>query len=380
MKIIIAGGGKVGQTLLRQLTNEGHDVTLIDHNSHVLSATVERHDLFAVAGNCASSEVLLSAGVKDAELLIAVTGADEVNLLCSMTAHGLNNKLHTIARIRNPEYSEQVMNMPQIFPLSLTVNPEKRAAMEIERLLKYPGFLRRDTFAKGRTEIVELRIEKGSKLCDVKLMDLSGVVRCRVLVCAVLRAGEAVAPSGNFQLKEGDRIFVTAPTADLTVLLSNLGIVTRKVRRVLLCGGGRVSYYLAKLLEKDNLLVSIIEKNPARCKELAALLPETAIIQADCSDQNILQEQGMDTLDANIALGFKGDEREYYIGAQILKDIGVKTMRLLTNNPDKVYQLSDFGIEIAERVPIQMEATAYDLSYLRTKAERMGHMLKYGKK
>ena len=302
MKIILAGGGKVGQTLLRQLTDEGHDVTLIDHNSRVLSATVERHDLFAVSGNCASSEVLVSAGVKDADLLIALTGADEVNLLCCMTAHGLNDKLHTIARIRNPEYSEQVLTMPHVFPLSLTVNPEKRAAMEIERLLKYPGFLRRDTFAKGRTEIVELRIDKGSKLCNVKLMDLSGVVRCRVLVCAVLRAGEAVAPSGNFQLREGDRIFVTAPTADLTVLLNNLGIITRKVRRVLLCGGGRVSYYLAKLLEKDKVLVSIIEKNPQRCTELASLLPDTAIIQGDCSDQNTLQEQGIDYCDAVVAL------------------------------------------------------------------------------
>ena len=302
MKIIIAGGGKVGQTLLRKLTDEGHDVTLIDHNTNVLSATVERHDMIAVAGNCASSDVLIQAGVKDANLLIAATGADEVNLLCCMTAHGINRKLHTIARIRNPEYSEQVLNMPQVFPLSLTVNPEKRAAMEIERLLKYPGFLRRDTFAKGRTEIVELRIDKDSKLCNVKLMDMPGIVRCKVLVCAVLRGGKAVAPSGNFQLQEGDRIFVTAPTADLTVLLNNLGIITRRVRRVLLCGGGRVSYYLAKLLEEDNIRVCIVEKNRDRCVELATLLPDTAVIHGDCSDQNTLEAQGIEQCDAMVAL------------------------------------------------------------------------------
>ena len=90
-----------------------------------------------------------------------------------------------------------------------------------------------------------------------------------------------------------------------------------------------------------------------------------------------LQEQGMDTLEANLALGFAADQREYYIGAQILRDLGVKSMRLLTNNPDKLYQLTEFGMRINSRVPIQMDATAHDLFYLRTKQKRMGHLVNY---
>ncbi len=302
MNIIIAGAGKVGKVLLRQLTAEGHALTVIDQDSRVLEELVVRYDAIGVQGNCASKAILLQAGVEDADLLITATNADEINLLCCLTAHGINPNIHTIARIRDPEYTEQIMTMRETFPLSMTVNPEKLAAMEIERLLKFPGFLRREFFAKGRSQIVELRIDGKSKLKDVALMDMGNVVKCRVLVCAVLRGGQAMAPSGNFVLQEGDRIFVTAPTSDLAKLLKNLDIVTRRVRRVLLCGGGRVSFYLAGLLEKDGISVRLLEKDAQRCKELAEALPDTDVIRGDCSDQSVLDDQGIDQCDAVIAL------------------------------------------------------------------------------
>ena len=302
MHIIIAGDGKVGSTLARQLSAEGYDITLIDSNRQVLNSSVERFDVMAIHGNCAAMNVLLQAGVKDADLLIAATSADEINLLCCTTAHGINPKLHTIARIRNPEYIEQIYEMRDIFGLSMAVNPEKQAAMEIHRLLKYPGFLRRDTFAKGRAEIVELRIDSGSKLCDVTLAEMPGIVKCKVLVCAVLRNGNAVAPGGNFVLREGDRIFVTAPTENLTAMLKSLGIITRRARRVILCGGGRVSYYLASLLAKDGVRVQLIEENPARCQELAAALPDVSVILGDASDHTLLENEGVAECDALVTL------------------------------------------------------------------------------
>lgn len=302
MNIIIAGAGKVGKVLARQLAAEGHALTIIDQNSHTLEGLVVGYDALGVQGNCASKAILEDSGVENADLLIAATNADEVNLLCCMTAHGINPSIHTIARIRNPEYTEQVMTMRETFPLSLTVNPEKQAAKEIERLLQFPGFLRRESFAKGRSEIVELRIDGKSKLKNVALMDMGSVVKCRVLVCAVLRGGQAVAPSGNFVLQEGDRIFVTAPTSDLAVLLKNLNITTRPVRRVLLCGGGRVAYYLAQALKKDGISVKLLERSRERCLALAEMLPDTQVIHGDCSNQAILEEQGIYQCDAVVAL------------------------------------------------------------------------------
>lgn len=301
MRILIAGDGKVGAALTRQLSKEGYDLTVIDSNNGVLESSIERYDVMAVHGNCASMDTLIQAEVKTADLLIAATNADEVNLLCCMTAHGLNPVLHTIARIRNPEYIDQIYDMRDVFALSLSINPEKQAAVEMERLLRYPGFLKRESFAGGRVEIVELKIKADSKLCGASLYGMNSIVKCRVLVCAVLREGVSVIPGGDFVLREGDRIFVTAPTGVLTELLKNLGIITRKVNRVIICGGGRVSYYLAQQLEKSNISVKIIEADRERCVWLTSALPNACVIHGDASSYELLESEGLSDCDALVS-------------------------------------------------------------------------------
>lgn len=302
MNIIIAGDGTVGSNIAKQLSAEGHNITVVDSNSQVLEASVESYDAMAVKGNCASMAVLKEAKVESADLLIAATNADEINLLCCTTAHGLNPNIHTIARIRNPEYTDQIYAMRDIFGLSLVVNPEKQTAVEIERLLKYPGFSQRDTFAKGKAEIVELRVESGSKLCNVPLNQLSNVAKCSVLVCAVIRGGKAVAPNGSFVIEEGDRVFFTAPTNNLAKLLKNLNVISRRVKRVMLVGGGKVCFYLAQLLVKDGMSVRIIEQDPVRCRHLAESLPEVDVFKGNGTELEVLDSEGIDECDALVTL------------------------------------------------------------------------------
>ena len=302
MNIIIAGSGKVGRSLAAQLSAEGHDLTLIDMNPDVLEAMGSSLDVMCVQGNCAALPTLQQAGIMDADLLIAATNSDELNLLCCTTAHGINPKIHTIGRIRNPEYTQQIYSLKDVFALSLSVNPDRQAANEIERLLRLPGFLHRDTFANGRTNIVELRVSADSKLRDQPLMGLNTIVKCRVLVCAVIRDGQTMIPSGHFVLREGDRIFITAPTANLSTLLRNLGLVAKRARKVILCGGGRVSYYLSQQLCKVGVSVTLIEKDLNRCRELAALLPDVSVIHGDATDQALLESQGIDDCDALVTL------------------------------------------------------------------------------
>ena len=296
MKVIIAGAGKVGCLLTKKLLAEGYEITLIDNNQQVMEVCSDRFDVMSVQGNCASMEVLEQANIQKADLLIAVTGKDEFNLLCCMTAHGMNADIHTIARIRNPEYGEQIYKMRD------TLNPERQAALEIDRLLKYPGFLRRDTFAHGRAEMVELKIKEDTKLCNVALNDLNSIVKSKVLVCAVRRNGVVSAPDGHFILQEGDRIYVTAASKELTNLLKNLGIITHKAKRVILCGGGKVSFYLAQYLAKAGIDVHLIEKDKDRCVELAKYLPDVSVIWGDASNQSFLESEGLERCDALVTM------------------------------------------------------------------------------
>ena len=302
MNIIIAGAGMVGSTLSSLLCAEGHSVTLVDQDQKILDKSMESYDVMGLCGNCASMETLAQAGLMDANLIIAVTNSDEINLLCCTVAHGLNNRIHTIARIRTPEYTEQAFKLRDIFGLSLVIDPDRQAALEVERLLKYPGFLKLDSFAKSRTEIVELRIMADSKLCNVALIDMYSIVKCRVLVCAVIRDGECITPRGDFIMKEGDRIFVTAPSANLTTLLRKLGIINRRVHRCLICGGSRLAYHLARFLERHGTQVTLIEQDLERCMSLTAQLPNITVIHGDATDHTLLDNEGIQNADALISL------------------------------------------------------------------------------
>ncbi|MBQ9504376.1 MAG: NAD-binding protein, partial [Lachnospiraceae bacterium] len=293
MNIVIAGGGKVGEILIKKLSSEGHDLTLIDPNLQTLEKSIERYDIMSYNGNSASYDVLKQAGIKEADLLIAAAGSDEINLLTCFTAHNINPNIRTIARIRNPEYDTQSYIMRDDFALSMSFNPEKSTANEIRRLLKYPGFLKRDTFAKGRVEIVELKVDEKSPLCNLPLKDLISVTKCKVLICVVLREGKAIAPDGNFILEADDKILVSAPAQNMSILLKSLGIVTHKARKVLIAGGSTVSYYLATYLDKAGIAVRIIEKDMERCRELAAKLPNATIVHGDASSQNVLESEGI---------------------------------------------------------------------------------------
>lgn len=301
MRIVVVGDGKVGYTLAQQLSKENHDVVVIDSNSEVLQHSLETLDIMVVNGNGASLEAQQEAGVDKSNLLIAVTSADEVNLLCCILARKMGCK-HTIARVRNPEYIQQIRYLNEELGLSMIINPERSAAWEISRLLQFPSFINRDSFAKGMAELVELKIKPGSVLDGIMLGQMYEIAKVKVLVCAVERGEEVFVPKGSTTLKGGDSIVVTAATHDLAKLIKNLGIATQKIRNVMIVGGSRIAIYLTERLKRSGIEVKIIEKDAEKCKALSQCLPDALVIHGDGSIQDLLLSEGIREADAVVTL------------------------------------------------------------------------------
>lgn len=342
MKILIAGDGKVGMALTEQLVREGHDVVVIDASQTVLHDSQIEDTALTVLGNAAAMDTLLRAGVRDANLLIAATNSDETNILCCLTGKKLNPHIHTISRIRNADYNQQLVMLQEELGLSMSVNPERAAAREIYRLLQFPDFLRRETFAQGQVELVELKIGADSKLKGIRLMDMYRIVRIKVLVCAVSRKGEVIIPTGEFVLREGDHIYVTAQVNDLSLLLSNLGITPKEIWSIMLIGGSRICQYLARRLLKSGAHVKIIEKNPTRARALAELLPKAEVVCGDGSKQELLENEGLAQADALVTL--TDIDEENLVISMFANAKGVPKVVTKLGRQEYVNILGDIGI------------------------------------
>lgn len=301
MNIIIVGCGKVGITLAEQLDQEGHDITVIDNKASVIDSVTNHMDIMGIVGNGASSNVLIEAGIERADLLIAVTGSDELNLLCCLFARKAG-KCHTIARVRNPQYNDEIDFIKEEMGLSMTINPELETATEIAALINLPSAIEIDTFAKGKVELLRFEIPEDSALNNMKVMNLSSKLNSKVLVCIVERDDQVYIPSGSFQLQSHDIISIVASHKNAIQFFQKAGILVNSAKNVMLVGGGTLTVYLAKLLAASDIKVVVIEQSAQRCEELCDLLPNATIINANATEKNVLLEEGIESTEAFASL------------------------------------------------------------------------------
>lgn len=301
MNIIIIGAGKVGITLASHLSSEGHEITIVDTNSDHISSAIGAADIQGVVGNGTSHATQVSAGIEDADLMIAVTSSDESSLLSCLMAKKAGN-CRTIARVRNPEYYKDIAFIKEELGLSMAINPEIEAAAYIYRLIQIPSALDAESFAKGRINLIRLEIPKGSFLDGIKIKTISQHVKQHMLICAVEEGDSVFIPNGETILHSGNKISVIAPLHEVRHVIDKIGIKTKPIRSVMIAGGGNISYYLAATLLRSNIRVKLFEMNKARCEELSVLLPEAIIINGDASDRNLLLEEGIEETDAFVAL------------------------------------------------------------------------------
>lgn len=301
LKIIIIGCGKVGRTLVEQLSQEGHDITIIDKNRERISQLANLYDVMGLVGNGASYNIQKEAGIGNADLIIAVTGSDELNLLCCTIATQVGN-CAAIARVRTPDYSQEADYLREKLGLALIINPEYEAARDMARILYLPSSLEVTGFAHGQAELIKYAIPENSPMDGIAIKDLGHKLKANILIGAIERDNDVFIPSGDFILKKGDKLSFVGAHKQAKEFFSHLGLNSHSVKNTMIIGGGKAAYYLAKELLSRGIRVKIIENDFNRCEELSILLPEAIIINGDATDQALLREEGIETTQSFVPL------------------------------------------------------------------------------
>ncbi|MCI7768350.1 MAG: Trk system potassium transporter TrkA [Oscillospiraceae bacterium] len=301
MNIIIVGCGKVGQALAVQLSNDGNNITVIDLSAPKVNEVIGRHDIMGVVGNGATHLIQQEAGIKKADLLIAVTGSDELNLLCCLIAKKEGN-CQTIARVRNPQYNTEARFLKDELGLAMIINPEYASAAEIARILRFPSAIKIETFAKGRVELIKFRLPEGSPIVNMAVKEVIAKLKCDVLICTIERGGEAYIANGDFVFREKDVISVVASPRKANDFFNKIKYKMRSVRDVMIVGGGEITHYLADILLRSDIAVKVIEKEPKVCEEMCTTLPDVTVINGDAVEQELLLEEGLENTGGFVAL------------------------------------------------------------------------------
>lgn len=367
MKIIIVGCGKVGTTLAEQLNRENHDITLIDTNEEAIQNISDSADVMGVTGNGAVYQVQMEAGIQDADLLIATTNSDELNMLCCLIAKKAGN-CHTIARIRNPEYSSEIRYIREELNLSLAINPELAAAREIARLLRFPSAIKIEPFAKGRIELLKFLIPEHSLLNDMRVMDVVNRLKSNVLICVVERGNDVVIPDGNFVMKKGDKISFIASHQESADFFKKAGVDNNIVKSAMFVGGGKLTHYLCRLLEDTKIKIKIIERDEERCRQLSELLPKAMIIHGDGTDEQLLLEEGIRQTEAFASLtGF--DEENIMLSLYASSQSKAK---LITKVNKIAFENVINSLNIGSLIQPKMLTAEIILQYVRAMQNSMG--------
>ena len=320
MNITVVGLGKIGESIIKNVAKEDHNIVAVDTNFELVNGLIEKYDINGVAGNGASYEIQKTAGVDKADIFIAVTSTDELNIMACMLAKNMGAAF-TIARVRNPEYSEQVEMMKGKLGIDMILNPEYEAACEVERVISLPDALKIDTFSNGKIYLAESVIEENSHLTGLSLAEVRAKIGVQILVGAVIRDGEVIIPTGNFRFEIGDRVHLVAKPEDLSAFYNSLGLLHEFIHNIMIIGGGKISYYLAKLCDSKKYKIKIFEQNYAVCERLNEQLPNAVIVHGDGTDQDTLHSEGFEEADACFAL--TGNDEENIVLSFYAHKVGI---------------------------------------------------------
>ena len=367
MDIAIIGLGTIGQTILKNLSAEDHTITIIDENSEKIERLIEKYDVFGVVGNGACVAIQREARVNEADVVIAMTNSDELNILACMVAGKIGAK-HTIARVRNPDYRDQITEMREELGISMIINPERETANEIFNLINLPSVSQIEHFAKGKVLLVEVIAEAGCALVGESLISIGKKLSSKVLICAVQRGSEVIIPTGNFVIQEGDRISFTSDASSLGEFLREVRLVKSPLKNVMIVGGGRTGFYLADALSNKKYRVKLIEDDEKNAEQLAELLPSVTVVHGNGTQHDLLLEEGIEAMDAFVAL--TSIDEENMIASMFANKMNVKKAISQIKTDGLYGMLHELGIE--NNVSPKNIVSNIIISYIRALANDKG--------
>lgn len=342
MKVIIVGNGKVGYAIANSLAEEAHDIIIVDASTSALHRAESTMDVLCLEGNGASISVLIEAGVRDADLVIAVTNQDEINLVCCLIAKKLGAR-HTIARVRNTDYRRDAEMLKKEIGLDMVINPDLAAAQEIARILAFPAAFSVEPFARGRIDMIGFQVVESDSICGIPLSQAHRLRHAEALICAAEHSGEFIIPDGSFVPAAGDRVYMLGAKPELQRMLREMGRTWNKVKDVSVLGGSRSAMYLAWELQKTNTRVRIVEMNPEKCLRLSAELPHAVVIQGDGTDSTLLQQEGILDTDAFVAVTNRDEEN--LLMAMHAQRSGVSKVLAKMTRPNYIDLVNSTGID-----------------------------------
>jgi len=346
MKIIILGAGQVGTSVAETLADEENDITIVDSNQNKLDELKARLDIRTVLGSASFPDVLQRAGADDADMILALTSSDEINMLACQVAYTLFHTPHKIARVRAHDYlAQKKLFSRSALPIDELINPHQEVTDYIGRLIKNPGALQVLNFADRKARLVCVKAFYGGPLVGHELRTLKEhLPSVNARVAAIFRRGKSVVPTGDTVIEADDEVFFIATPRDIRKVMSELRKVDKPYRNIVIVGGGNIGAKLAEDLE-SHFHLKIIERDPARCEALSQQLNRCVVLQGDAANKELLLDENIDSTDVFCAV--TNSDEINIMTSMLAKKLGAGKVLTLINNPAYVDLLQDGDIDIA---------------------------------
>jgi len=367
MNIIICGAGRVGYTIAKLLSEQDHSITVVDQSSEDIQKINDDLDVKSIVGKATFPTVLEKANAEEADMIIAVTRSDEINMLICQIAFSVFKISKKIARIRSQEYLDSKFSKVysiENLPIDVIISPEVEIAKSIQRKLEAPGALDNVPFANNKIRLLEIDVNDKCPLVDIQLEDITkNFSKLEANILGVIRNEKFIFLKKKDVLKKQDKAYVIINSSQMQSTLDAFGHSEKISNKFLIIGGGNIGFNLAKNLENtmDEARIKIVEKNKERAEYIANILNNSLVINGNGLDEDVLKEANIEDAETVLALT-NDDEDNLMVSVLVEKFSKDKRTMALINKPN--YSLLQNSLKIDDLIDPRMNTVSSILKHV----------------